>query len=139
MTEYEIADLAASRAFEFQGMFSLFQVQIGTVSDGIQQFMSLLFGFLAAAYFIGPSLDRRQTRIFTALYIMWQIWTMAAIVGRGIILTNLGSRVTEMQGAPPQFLAEFPLVLTTSSMILLTIALVASLYFMWDVRHPKTE
>jgi len=53
MTEYEIADLALSKAMQLQGAVSLMQVQMGTMGDGIQLFMSVLFGFLAAAYFIG--------------------------------------------------------------------------------------
>ena len=67
MTEYEIADLAASKAFELQGMLSLLQVQMGTNGDGIQIFMSILFGFPAAAYFIGAGLERRQILVFSAL------------------------------------------------------------------------
>ena len=47
MTEYEIADLAASKAFELQGGVSLFQTQITMIADGIQQYMSILFGYIA--------------------------------------------------------------------------------------------
>ena len=67
MTEYEIADLAAFKAFELQGMLSLLQVQMGTNGDGIQVFISILFGFPAAAYFIGAGLKRRQILVFSAL------------------------------------------------------------------------
>ena len=56
MTEYEIADLAVSKAMQLQGAVSQVQVQMGMIGDGIQLFMAVLFGFLAAAYFIGARL-----------------------------------------------------------------------------------
>jgi hypothetical protein len=71
MTEYEIADLAASSVFELQGQVSLFQTAVSMISDIVQQYMGILFGYIVAAYFIGASLGRRQVWVFTSLYVMW--------------------------------------------------------------------
>ena len=60
MTEYEIADLAASKAFQLQGVVSLFQTAVTMTTDIIQQYMSILFAYIIAAYFIGANLGRRQ-------------------------------------------------------------------------------
>jgi hypothetical protein len=138
MTEYEIADLAASRAFELQGGMSLFQTQVTMMTDIIQQYMGFLFAYIAAAYFIGANLGRRQVWILTTLYVMWQAWMIAAIAGRGYILEIIIERIQELQGHTTA-LAGLPLVLRTTSLGLLVAALFASLYFMWSVRHPKTE
>jgi hypothetical protein len=138
MTEYEIADLAASRAFEFQGGLSLFQTQIAMIADGIQQYMSILFSYIVAAFFIGENLGRRQVWIFTTLYVMWQAWLIAAIGGRSYLLQLIAKdlqEATDNSGA----LAYLPSALTLTALSLLLAALFASLYFMWSVRHPKTE
>lgn len=138
MTEYEIADLAASKVFQLQGLGSMLQVQIASIGDGIQQFMSLMFAYIAAAYFVGANLDRRQAWIFTTLYILWQAWTIAATMARGVVMGLIQGRFVELQGSDAA-LEGVPIVLRTTSGALLVAALLASLYFMWTVRHPKTE
>jgi len=139
MTEYEIADLAASKAFQLQGAVSLLQVQIGTISDAIQQFMYALFAFLAAAYFVGGSLNRRQVWIFTGLYTLWQMWTLATLVTRSYMILLIAEEVEQAANSSSTFLAKMPYALSSTSLFLLIIALIASIYFMWSIRHPKTE
>ena len=139
MTEYEIADLAASKAFHLQGTVSLLQVQIGTISDAIQQFMYALFAFLAAAYFVGGSLNRRQVWIFTGIYTLWQIWTLAALVTRSYMILLIAEELKQAANSSPKFLAEMPLALSSTSLFLLIIALISSIYFMWSIRHPAPE
>jgi small-conductance mechanosensitive channel len=139
MTEYEIADLALSKTMQLQGAVSQIQVQMGTIGDGIQLFMAVLFGFLAAAYFIGARLERRQALIFSALYILWQIWTLAAISARGTLMLELTTNLAELRGSSGELVADVPQFLVVSLMLILPAALSASLYFMWSVRHPKSE
>jgi hypothetical protein len=54
-----------------------------------QQFMTVLFAYLAAAYFIGATLSRRQASIFSVLYFVWQAWTiiMHSVRGVGVRIT----------------------------------------------------
>jgi hypothetical protein len=139
MTEYEIADLALSKAMQLQGAVSQIQVQMGIVSDGIQLFMAVLFGFLAAAYFIGAQLERLQALIFSGLYLLWQIWTLAAISTRGVVMLELVAKVAELRGSSEVWSANVPQSLVVGLMLILPGALCASLYFMWSVRHPKKE
>ena len=139
MTEYEIADLALSKAMQLQGAVSQIQVQMGTIGDGIQLFMAVLFGFLAAAYFIGAELERRHALIFSGLYILWQIWTLAAISTRGVMMVSLTANLAELRGSSDELVANWPQFLVVSLMLILPGALCASLYFMWSVRHLKRE
>jgi hypothetical protein len=60
MTEYEIADLAISNQAYIIDMAASFQEQIASRDALTQQFMTVLFAYLAAAYFIGATLSRRQ-------------------------------------------------------------------------------
>ena len=138
MTEYEIADLAASRAFELQGGVSLLQAQIAILADGVQQYMSILFGYIAAAYFIVGNLGGRQAGVFTTLYVMWQVWMISAIGVRSFLLQLIVEDLQEIV-ATPAALTYAPAVLNPALTSLLLAALLASLYFMWNVRHPKTE
>ena len=139
MTEYEIADLAASQAFQIQEQMSLLQVQIGTISEAIQQFMYALFAFLVAAYFVGPSLNRRQVWIFTGLYTVWQIWTLTVLLTRSYLLIEIAEGLEKLVDSSQSLLARMPWALSSTSLFLLTIALIASIYFMWSVRHPEAE
>jgi hypothetical protein len=65
------------------------------IADGIQQYMSILFGYIVAAYFIGENLGRRQVWIFTTLYVMWQAWLIAAIGGRSYLLQLIAKDLQE--------------------------------------------
>jgi len=139
MTEYEIADLAASKIFQIQGQISLLQVQSSTIADGIQQFMTILFAYIAAAYFVGSTLERRQMWIFTALYALWQFWTIATIAIKGTVLNRQLDRLTDFQGTIIALGDTGPVLIRVTLIMFLLAALIASLYFMWSIRHPKTE
>jgi len=138
MTEYEIADLAASKAFEIQGGVSLFQTAITMMTDLIQQYMNILFAYVIAAYFIGANLGRRQVWVLTTLYVLFQTWMIVAIAGRGYFLGLIVEKLQEVQGYSSALVA-LPAVLRATSIALLVATLFASLYFMWSTRHPKTE
>ena len=138
MTEYEIADLAASKAFEFQGMISLFQTAISMMTDIVLQYMNILFAYMIAAYFIGPNLGRRQVWVLTTLYVLFQTWLIVIIIGRGYLVRKIGEALQELLG-PSEVSMVLPMALTMTSVALLVAVLFASLYFMWSIRHPKTE
>ena len=55
---------------------------------------------------------------------------------RGVVMRVIQGRFIELQGSAP-ILAGVPNVLRTTSITLLITAPLASLYFMWTVRHPK--
>jgi hypothetical protein len=142
MTEYELADLAYSKQAEIHGLSNLLLSMLALIADNITHYMTVLFGYIAAAYFVGRDLKKTQLWVFSGLYIFWQLWTIALLVvrGAGVRLTN--DRLEElMLGAPRQ--GDIPTGVDSwigGSMVLaLLAALAASLYFMWSVRHPKAE
>jgi hypothetical protein len=138
MTEYEIADLAASKAFELQGVIALFQTAISMMTDIVLQYMNILFAYMIAAYFIGPNLGRKQVWVLTTLYVLFQTWMIVVILGRGYLIGQIVEGLQELQGSSP-VLEGLPLAIRTTSVVLLVAVLFASLYFMWSIRHPKTE
>jgi hypothetical protein len=142
MTEYEIADLAISNQAYIIDMAASFQEQIASRDALTQQFMTVLFAYLAAAYFIGATLSRKQAWIFSVLYFVWQAWTiiMHSVRGVGVRITMEKLKELVDFGAQGTALSDImPQIISITQFTLLTAALAASLYFMWDVRHKKTE
>ena len=101
MTEYEIADLAFSRQFEIQGLGDSMMSMIGLISDAVTLYMTVLFGYIAAAYFVGRSLSRAQLLVFTTLYVFWQLLTVSTIGFRSVSAGLMAGRMEELlEGAP---------------------------------------
>jgi hypothetical protein len=138
MTEYEIADLAASKVFEIQGGISLFHTATSMLTDIVLQYMNILFAYIIAAYFIGANLGRRQVWILTTLYVLFQTWMIVTFAARGHMVLKVGEALQELLG-PSEVSMVLATALTITSVALLVAALFASLYFMWTVRDPKTE
>ena len=123
MTEYEILDLVGAESAQSATQFTLY--------------LSVLFAYLVTAYFIGDRLPRPQLFLLSALYVfvnLAQAW--------GMVLTM--NRVSELlerkAGISP--LTDWEKGYVTYGnfwAIAMTMGLLASLYFMWSVRHPKTE
>jgi hypothetical protein len=109
-------------------------VPLAQASNTLEYFGTLLFGYLMAAYFIGAKLTRVQVGIFTTLYLFW-------VVRLGVVLNIvlISSRITigEMRKISPDLLLAIPSI--WGPYAILTLLTLASLYFMWSVRHPKTE
>jgi hypothetical protein len=140
MTEYEIADLAISKGLEIQELTANYQAMLDSRGTLTQQFMTVLFAYLAAAHFIGATLNRKQAWIFSILYFVWQAWTIILHSVRDLsvritfdALLELADFRTQGSGLP-DFM---PQVISITQFTLLVAALAASLYFMWDVRHKK--
>jgi hypothetical protein len=138
MTEYEMADLAASKVFEIQGGISLFQTATSMLTDIVLQYMNILFAYIIAAYFIGANLGKRQVWILTTLYVLFQTWMIAVFVTRGYLSGLILEDLLELQGGSVASLAPSSAFRTIFAALLVA-ALFASLYFMWSVRHPKAE
>ncbi len=109
-------------------------------SHGLQAeettFLTVLFGYLIAAYGLGAKVTRRQVMVFNAIYLviicgllynMYDFWENVAYWVARAREADFG--IT----AEPPVLRGRLTVLACASMVL------GSLYFMWSVRHPKTQ
>jgi len=134
MTEYEIADLAVSTQAIFFQQWEVAQGIAERVFDLLQQFGNLLFGYLIVAYFVGAKLTKVQLAILNVLYLIWQlriVFTLRILSANGNILLG------EMRIISPELTPDVPSV--SSAFALLTVLILASLYFMWSIRHPKKK
>jgi hypothetical protein len=138
MTEYEIADLAISNTAVIQTQASILQASGGMIIDNLTLFYSLVFGYLLAAYIIGQKLTKIQTVILTVLYLAAVSYNRisAWFIYKSFIASY--ERMEKMIGTslPRGMATHESLYLVT---IFIVVSVLASLYFMWSVRNPKTE
>ena len=140
MTEYEIADLAISNQEAIMHRIDIIQEYGNGIANGIEIFMTAIFGYLVAAYFIGPNLNKAQVLVLTALYIVFQTLNIIGIMGTAqawLISVGLLAEAAPTMPLPNTLETKEPTNLAMLS--LLVGSTLASLYFMWTVRHPKTE
>jgi hypothetical protein len=125
MTEYGILDL--SRGY----------VEMEAVSFTI--YLTLVSGYLVVGYLAGTRLSALQTGIVSALFVAGtglQTWGIQQYQVAISELLNAKSEITPLtpfqasvasNGASDMFAA------------LMAAGIVASLFFMWSIRHPKPE
>ena len=101
-------------------------------------FISLVSAYLVVAYVVGKELLPSQVIVINLLFSVSTILTIFgnAVTARNAIQAHyLGSLNVEEMIPLPEFLIYFVPI----SLILIDFCIVlASLKFMWDIRHPKT-
>lgn len=134
MTEYEIADLAVSTQELYWQQAQALQGIMDHTFNTLEYFGTLLFGYLMVAYFIGAQLTRVQVVILTTLYLFWVVRLGIVL---NVVLISGQIIIGEMGKISPDLIPTIPSL--WGPYAILTLLTLASLYFMWNVRHPKTE
>ena len=96
--------------------------------------ISLTGAYLTVAYIAGATLSRFQARMVSALYALVGAQVAVAAQMHNIVWIELNSRVPTGYAnfAPPEFVWKFGLPIFLAS------AMLASLYFMYNVRDTGT-
>ena len=101
-------------------------------------FVTVVSAYLVVAYVVGRELLRSQVIVINLLFVATTLLTVFgnAITARNAIQAHyLGSlHVEEMTPLPESLIYLIPLALIFIDLCLV----VASLKFMWDIRHPKS-
>ena len=132
MTEYEISDRLTSLA---ANIIEMNAVQ----ASHIAIYLSVVFGFIAAAYVAGAKLTKFQAGITYVIFTLFSIFEIARIVAFG-----LGSNALVKQGIEwgsnidGQFVVD-PTIRIVAGTGLWSVGAIGALLFMWSIRHPKTE
>ena len=103
-------------------------------------YFTLVSAYLVVAFLVGAKLSRVQNLLVTGLYFVWTV---------GIIQSQYSASI-QMIGITDQHLSSSSSFLSAdvgtqtqagvySFLVVQLLGLFASLYFMWSVRHPKTE
>jgi len=120
MTAYELYDLILSQ-----------QAGIATV---LGLYVSLLSAYLIVAFLAGERLTRSQTTMISIMFATIVSILVLQITGRAREISRMGAELESMAEASP---ATFPAFVPYVAFTVLILGVLASLKFMWDIRHPK--
>jgi hypothetical protein len=127
MTEYELTSLAYAATEALQAEETTF--------------LSILFGYLIAAHFLGARIPKAQLFVFNSMYLVtifgliFNMWVQWEGIYRWI---NSATAISSSQAIVIEGAAsgEAHIFIATCIYILLVLA---SLWFMWNVRRAKSE
>ena len=115
----------------------MIQAQADLIANDATMMSTLLFGYLVVAYFVGTHLTKPQSFIFSSLYVAAFLANTFSATSSALVAVGPQVRYVEVSGniETPTLTPMFVLLGVTLNLCML----LASLYFMWSVRHPKTE
>jgi hypothetical protein len=122
MTEAELIGASANYNGLMQGWVSLY--------------FTALTAFIIAAYLAGSKLTRNQTVFIYGGFLILSALATVGAYGTGNLLVHYADEVLLVNPKRP-FLASYPIIYASTA--LLSIGIMGSLKFMWDIRHPKPE
>jgi len=140
MDEYELAELALmEKAYVIQ-LEELAQGYISIIQTEANILLGMIFGYLLTAHFIGTKLSKAQVIILNGLYMFTVLSSLAVYQGHFSSLMFTVERVIAEKGRDA---SDIPITGTPGGELTVVIAyilmIIASLYFMWTVRHPDNE
>lgn len=123
MTEYEMADILMSR--------------FATMTDQAALYFALISGYLVVAYLAGTRLTRLQVVVVNSLFV---IWTLGLLVGWSTsVEAALELETALFQSGSKAVTSNANFTSAYSFSLVQLIGIIASLIFMWSVRHPKAK
>ena len=122
-----MTELEAFQALRIEAAFAL---SIG------EQSITIFTGYLLIAFFIGSKLTFFQVSFVSLVFSMMYISSSISIVSAMPTLNHFAERLIATGSEIPM-----TTVVASPEMATITVLLmfVGALYFMWTVRHPKTE
>ncbi len=125
MTEYEYRDL----------FFTLVE---RSETAGLA-FLTVVSGYLIVAYLVGADLKRGQAALISALFVGYSTAQILAQLSQIDSLMRFSVTTAELFPNAPISTSPALIQLGYAWPFLELLAMLASLKFMWDIRHPKTE
>ena len=106
------------------------------ISGDADRYFTLVSAYLIVAYLVGNKLSLLQLSIINTLYVLWTggiiVGSFSAVESLGIIEDRLALLNSDFDGSRG--------VTGVYNVIAVYLGgVLASLIFMWSVRHPKTE
>ena len=122
MTEYEILDVIVSR--------------FSSMTEQASLYFALVSGYLITAYLVGLKLTRLHVSVINGLYVVWILGIVGGYTTTVDAVVDLEAALSALERTS----ATASNTLYAYSFTAVQLAgLLASLVFMWAVRHPKTE
>ena len=105
-------------------------------TDMLSLYLTVTSGYLIVSYLAGAKLTRPQVSLITALYLLISGLSIFTFYGWGMRGVIYAMRAGELDASLPIYGS--PMFVAVFS-ILLVIASIASIKFMWDVRHQNRD
>lgn len=123
MTEYEMIDITTALTGNMLAAQSLF--------------LTVLFAYLLVAYIVGKRLTMFQAAFVSFIFLVVSLAATNGVYSMAQDALDLGYRISDLRGEAPASLSAAPTTLLGifGGRVLMTLG---ALYFMWQVRHPKT-
>ena len=106
------------------------------VVDSASTYLTVVTGYLIAAYFIGRELTRFQMAVISALFVAFSLSFIGAIyVGLNNILAISTQYPVQIDG----WLNYVSKPVNVLVLVVDMLGIIMALIFMWSIRHPKKE
>jgi hypothetical protein len=139
MTEFELIQVEYMQKEYATNLMDNFYGSVAAMGDQATVIFTLIFGYLLVAHFVGQKLSRPQTVLLTICYLAMTIKLSVHTIIQGFLAEQFMNEyllvIGREQGPPPALQAW----LTIDTPVWYFVYIIASLYYMWSVRHPKTE
>lgn len=128
MTEYELGEVISNAASNGMTSFTIW--------------LSIASGYLVAAYSAGANLTTIQVLIVNILYFVCSV-VFASItiifVSRGVLLAGMKQELFPDSAIPLGYDNAIAEAAVLGLVLIMVGGILATLYFMWNVRHSKAE
>ena len=121
MTEYELSRL-------------LLESFIGNSVPAIALYLAIVSAYLAAALTFGRRLTYRQVFVINLLFIVFCLFALLTWVTRYEIALRYQAQLKALNPDSMDFATQEMAVI---SVLIFMVLAIASLKFMWDIRHPR--
>jgi hypothetical protein len=122
MTEYELVDAIASYT--------------GLLHSWLMAYFTVFTAYVVAAYAVGRQLTNFQSFVVTTCFLVFNSLVVVATMGTGMRFIELTQQISIIN--PERTYLVSPEMIGTGGVVL-SIGILVSLKFMWDVRHPRSE
>lgn len=125
MTEYELTD----------ALYTIY----GTMNDGATMYFALVTTYLAASYVAGSKFTTAQVAVVNTLFILWTAGNVNTIYSTLVQSLRIQAGLTEIGATIAVGGSIYSMLAVLGFIIVQVGGILAALYFMWTVRHPKIE
>jgi hypothetical protein len=123
MTEYELTDVVMSR--------------FGLMTEQASLYFALVSGYLFVAWMVGARLSRFQVSVINGLYVIWIASITQGYISAASAVVDLESAINRIGSVSSDPIDTY--YGTYAFAVVQIVGLIASLFFMWSVRHPRDE
>ena len=124
MTEYELVDALNGNMSAMMSSQALF--------------LSVLFAYLLAAYTVGSKLTQFQVAFISLVFLIFALAGSTGLVAMSNEMSYYRAAIAAIRDSDVRGGTPVNLVVPVFILVRILVA-TGALYFMWQVRHPKTE